>query len=342
MLYRKIREIREIRPTADAMSCLAADPDMDQEMANVSLAFMAETFAMQVMQEELDETPVDEELGKLYEIAKYVREEAVGLLGSCFMLQRQLAPDAREMLETEDNGSLTDREVVIMEDLRKAVVDAGFMDPEKERLFAAICDEGKDQLTPVGRRIIDPEDENSDLVFVHLECLESLMQQYRHIRKDQYLVLSVGSKEDEDIEEEDLPVVFEKSFFPEEGVYGSCDGEYCHRIKVGDGCQGDADDPSDEGQPRGWAKAVRRRGQAAGGVQQGSCRGQQKDSDQLLRTERTRDHNSEVGEGRDPGFGPGLFFCDFLWEYWHEGCYFLYGLYGIFALTSAGIWRVFL
>ena len=46
------------------------------------------------MQEELDETPVDEELGKLYEIAKYVREEAVGLLGSCFMLQRQLAPDA--------------------------------------------------------------------------------------------------------------------------------------------------------------------------------------------------------------------------------------------------------
>lgn len=83
MLYRKIREVR---PTADAMSCLVVDPDMDQEMANVSLAFMAETFAMQVMQEELDETPVDEELGKLYEIAKYVREEAVGLLGSCFML----------------------------------------------------------------------------------------------------------------------------------------------------------------------------------------------------------------------------------------------------------------
>lgn len=242
MLYRKIREIREIRPTADAMSCLAADPDMDQEMANVSLAFMAETFAMQVMQEELDETPVDEELGKLYEIAKYVREEAVGLLGSCFMLQRQLVPDAHEMLETEDNGSLTDREVVLMEDLRNAVVDAGFMDPEKEWLFAAICDEGKDQLTPVGRRIIDPEDENSDLVFVHLECLESLMQQYRHIRKDQYLVLSVGSKEDEDIEEEDLPVVFEKSFFPEEGVYGSCDGEYCHRIKVGDGCHWKRDD----------------------------------------------------------------------------------------------------
>ena len=139
MLYRKIREVR---PTADAMSCLVVDPDMDQEMANVSLAFMAETFAMQVMQEELDETPVDEELGKLYEIAKYVREEAVGLLGSCFMLQRQLAPDAHEMLETEDNGRLTDREAVLMEDLCKAVVDAGFMDPEKERLFAAICDEG--------------------------------------------------------------------------------------------------------------------------------------------------------------------------------------------------------
>ena len=130
-----------IHISADAMSCLAADPDMDQAEENVSLAFVAETFAMQVMQEELDETPVDEELGKLYEVAKTVREEAVGLLGSCFMLQRQLAPDAHEMLETEDNGSLTDREVVLMEDLRKAVVDAGFMDPDKERLFAAICDE---------------------------------------------------------------------------------------------------------------------------------------------------------------------------------------------------------
>lgn len=43
MLYRKIREVR---PTADAMSCLVVDPDMDQGMANVSLAFMAETFAM--------------------------------------------------------------------------------------------------------------------------------------------------------------------------------------------------------------------------------------------------------------------------------------------------------
>lgn len=236
------RKIREVRSAADAMSCLAVEPDMDQAMANVSLAFMADTFAMQVMQDELDETPVDEELGKLYEIAKYVREEAVGLLGSCFMLQRQLAPDAYEMLETEDNGSLTDREVVIMEDLRKAVVDAGFMDPEKEWLFAAICDEGKDQLPPVGRRIIDPEDENSELVFVHLECLESLMQQYRHIRKDQYMVLSVGSKEDGDIEDEDLPVVFEKNFFPEEGVCGSCDGEDCHRIEVGDGCHWKRDD----------------------------------------------------------------------------------------------------
>ena len=38
MLYRKIREVR---PTADAMSCLVVDPDMDQEMANVSLAFIA-------------------------------------------------------------------------------------------------------------------------------------------------------------------------------------------------------------------------------------------------------------------------------------------------------------
>ena len=46
MLYRKIREIR---PTADAMSCLAADPDMDQAEENVSLAFVAETFAMQVL-----------------------------------------------------------------------------------------------------------------------------------------------------------------------------------------------------------------------------------------------------------------------------------------------------
>lgn len=239
MLYRKIREIR---PTADAMSCLAADPDMDQAEENVSLAFVAETFAMQVMQEELDETPVDEELGKLYEVAKTVREEAVGLLGSCFMLQRQLASDAHEMLETEDNGSLTDREVVLMEDLRKAVVDAGFMDPDKERLFAAICDEGKDRLTPVGRRIIDPEDEDSELVFAHLECLESLMQQYKHIRKDQYLVLSVGSREDEDIEDEDLPLVFERSFIPDEGGCGSCTGEDCHRIGVGDGCHWKRDD----------------------------------------------------------------------------------------------------
>ena len=239
MLYRKIREVR---PTADAMSCLVVEPDMDQEMANVSLAFMAETFAMQVMQEELDETPVDEELGKLYEIAKYVREEAVGLLGSCFMLQRQLAPDAHEMLETEDNGRLTDREAVLMEDLCKAVVDAGFMDPEKERLFAAICDEGTDRLTPVGRHIIDPEDEGSELVFAHLECLESLMQQYKHIGKTQYLVLSVGSKEDEDIEGEDLPLVFERSFFPDEGGCGSCTGEDCLRIGVGDGCHWKRDD----------------------------------------------------------------------------------------------------
>ena len=149
------------------------------------------------MQEELDETPVDEELGKLYEIAKYVREEAVGLLGSCFMLQRQLAPDAHEMLETEDNGRLTDREAVLMEDLCKAVVDAGFMDPEKERLFAAICDEGTDRLTPVGRHIIEGED---------------------------------------------LPLVFERSFFPDEGGCGSCTGEDCLRIGVGDGCHWKRDD----------------------------------------------------------------------------------------------------
>ena len=35
MLYRKIREVR---PTADAMSCLVVDPDMDQELSLIHIS----------------------------------------------------------------------------------------------------------------------------------------------------------------------------------------------------------------------------------------------------------------------------------------------------------------
>ena len=40
------------------------------------------------------------------------------------------------------------------------------------------------------------------------------MQQYKHIGKTQYLVLSVGSKEDEDIEGEGPAAGIRKKFLP--------------------------------------------------------------------------------------------------------------------------------
>ena len=66
MLYRKIREVR---PTADAMSCLVVDPDMDQEMANVSLAFMAETSFWMVMDFDYNlERPREERTARMHSL----------------------------------------------------------------------------------------------------------------------------------------------------------------------------------------------------------------------------------------------------------------------------------
>lgn len=238
------QKMQEVRPVANEMALQVHEADMDLLMENVSLSFMAETFAMKFLQEEIDNTPVENDLSALSKLAKSVREEATWLFGACCMFQRQLFPDAYEVVdEVYVETPFSQQEFNIAEDICKAVADAELMDPVKERLFISICQEGKPNQMLEGRRILNPEEDGDAFrVFELLDILEDEMWENDNLRKGLYLVLSIGEKgEDErDFGQRSYTAIFEQDVMSmlEESCHecGNCDGEECYRLNGIDSC----------------------------------------------------------------------------------------------------------
>lgn len=230
--------LQEISDTFYPMLIKGETPDIDQVLDWLSMSSLAATYALSVLQSELDKTGGTELLRPLAHAAIQLYQDAVWMEGPCYGILNDLFPSAYKLAKStigSDNeyeceedvpSELTDSEQEALDALSRQVEQAGLLN-EGEELYISVMDMTTDVDLPDGQRLLHYDDK----VAACLDVVKKRLVNAGHMGDTMFLVLSAGPSESE---------------ANCEGCDG-CNGEACVGWNECDGCSGHcADDDAFE------------------------------------------------------------------------------------------------